>query len=155
MAIRVLDATGLLPHLNPEVLTRSGPSRTSRNSPRGPRRRLHPQGAPHLLPGGPWLGPRLLLQIRALADPATGLARTDVVVAGRPWQEPEDAFASGSGQGRTDLHRTIDTEGRTGDGRENLDEVYGGWEATREQAAPGMVPTRWTPTSSRPSPWPQ
>ncbi|MFJ4849515.1 MULTISPECIES: bifunctional FO biosynthesis protein CofGH [unclassified Streptomyces] len=89
--------------------------------------------------GEPWLDPRLLPHVTALADPATGLAREDAVVEGRPWQEPDEAFTA---TGRTDLHRTIDTEGRTGDRRDDFDEVYGDWEALREQAAPGFVPDR-------------
>ncbi|MDX6362723.1 MAG: synthase, partial [Streptomyces sp.] len=89
--------------------------------------------------GEPWLDPRLLPHVRALADPETGLAREDAVVEGHPWQEPEEAFTS---SGRTDLHRTIDTEGRTGDRREDFDLVYGDWGALREAAAPGMVPSR-------------
>ncbi|MEU1539457.1 bifunctional FO biosynthesis protein CofGH [Actinacidiphila glaucinigra] len=89
--------------------------------------------------GEPWLDPRLLPHVTALADPATGLAREDAEVTGRPWQEPEEVFTAA---GRTDLHRTIDTEGRTGDRREDFDEVYGDWEALREQAAPGLVPDR-------------
>lgn len=89
--------------------------------------------------GEPWLDPRLLPHVTALADPATGLAREDAEVTGRPWQEPEEVFTAA---GRTDLHRTIDTEGRSGDRREDFDEVYGDWEALREQAAPGLVPDR-------------
>lgn len=93
--------------------------------------------------GEPWLDPRLLPHVRALADPRTGLAREDARPAGLPWQEPEEVFtATGTGSGRTDLHHTIDTEGRTGDRREDFDEVYGDWEALREAAAPGMVPSR-------------
>ncbi|WP_432010336.1 bifunctional FO biosynthesis protein CofGH [Streptomyces cucumeris] len=93
----------------------------------------------YLQRGEPWLDPRLLPHVRALADPDTGLAREDALPAGLPWQEPEEAFTS---SGRTDLHHTIDTEGRTGDRREDFDEVYGDWEALREAAAPGMVPSR-------------
>ncbi|MEU3545440.1 bifunctional FO biosynthesis protein CofGH [Streptomyces longwoodensis] len=89
--------------------------------------------------GEPWLDPRLLPHVRALADPATGLAREDAVVEGRPWQEPEEVFTP---TGRTDLHTSIDTEGRTSDRREDFDEVYGDWDALREAAAPGMVPER-------------
>jgi FO synthase len=93
-----------------------------------------------VLRGEPWLDPRLLPHVRALTDPATGLAREDAVVEGHPWQEPEEVFPAAGG--RTDLHRTIDTEGRSGDRREDFDEVYGDWEALREQAAPGLVPDR-------------
>ncbi|MCX4994326.1 bifunctional FO biosynthesis protein CofGH [Streptomyces longwoodensis] len=89
--------------------------------------------------GEPWLDPRLLPHVRALADPATGLAREDAVVEGRPWQEPEEVFTP---TGRTDLHTSIDTEGRTSDRRDDFDEVYGDWEALREAAAPGMIPER-------------
>ncbi|MFE2179763.1 bifunctional FO biosynthesis protein CofGH [Streptomyces sp. NPDC059455] len=89
--------------------------------------------------GEPWLDPRLLPHVTALADPETGLAREDAIPTGLPWQEPDEAF---SASGRTDLHRAIDTEGRTGDRRKDFDEVYGDWEALREAAAPGMVPSR-------------
>ncbi|TPQ20349.1 bifunctional FO biosynthesis protein CofGH [Streptomyces sporangiiformans] len=89
--------------------------------------------------GEPWLDPRLLPHVRALADSGTGLANPDSVVQGRPWQEPEEAFTA---SGRTDLHHTIDTDGRTSDRRDDFDAVYGDWEALREAAAPGMVPER-------------
>ncbi|OPF75568.1 7,8-didemethyl-8-hydroxy-5-deazariboflavin synthase [Streptomyces antioxidans] len=89
--------------------------------------------------GEPWLDPRLLPHVTALAEPGTGLAREDAIPTGLPWQEPDEAF---SASGRTDLHRAIDTEGRTGDRRKDFDEVYGDWEALREAAAPGMAPSR-------------
>ncbi|CAL9446030.1 bifunctional FO biosynthesis protein CofGH [Streptomyces sp. enrichment culture] len=89
--------------------------------------------------GEPWLDPRLLPHVTALADPETGLARPDAVPRGLPWQEPDEAFTA---TGRTDLHRTIDTEGRTGDRRDDFDAVYGDWDALREAAAPGLVPQR-------------
>ncbi|MFF9018446.1 bifunctional FO biosynthesis protein CofGH [Streptomyces sp. NPDC014870] len=89
--------------------------------------------------GEPWLDPRLLPHVRALADPETGLANPDATVRGLPWQEPDEAFTAA---GRTDLHRTIDTTGRTHDRRDDFDEVYGDWDALREAAAPGMVPQR-------------
>ncbi|MFG2554028.1 bifunctional FO biosynthesis protein CofGH [Streptomyces sp. NPDC048581] len=89
--------------------------------------------------GEPWLDPRLRPHVRALADPQTGLALADATVEGHPWQEPEEAFEA---SGRTDLHRTIDTDGRTSDRRDDFDEVYGDWGALREAAAPGMVPQR-------------
>ncbi|MCC5478716.1 bifunctional FO biosynthesis protein CofGH [Streptomyces barringtoniae] len=89
--------------------------------------------------GEPWLDPRLRPHVRALADPETGLARPDATVEGHPWQEPEEVFVPA---GRTDLHRTIDTEGRTADRRDDFDEVYGDWQALREAAAPGMAPER-------------
>lgn len=89
--------------------------------------------------GEPWLDPRLMPHVRALADPETGLARPDAIAAGLPWQEPDEGFTS---VGRTDLHRTIDTDGRTHDRRDDFDHVYGDWDALREAAAPGMVPQR-------------
>ncbi|MCW3814660.1 bifunctional FO biosynthesis protein CofGH [Micromonospora sp. DR5-3] len=72
--------------------------------------------------GDPWLDPRLLPHVTALADPATGLAVEAARPVGRPWQEPEEVFG-----GRTDLHATIDTTGRTGDRRGDFDSVYGDW----------------------------
>ncbi|MCS0635870.1 bifunctional FO biosynthesis protein CofGH [Streptomyces sp. LP05-1] len=89
--------------------------------------------------GEPWLDPRVLPHVRALADPETGLARPDARPGGLPWQEPDEGFTP---SGRTDLHRTIDTEGRTHDRRADFDAVYGDWAALREAAAPGMVPER-------------
>ncbi|PWI45934.1 bifunctional FO biosynthesis protein CofGH [Streptomyces sp. ICBB 8177] len=86
--------------------------------------------------GEPWLDPRVLPHVNALAEPETGLAREDAVPHGLPWQEPEETFsATAGGSGRTDLHTAIDTEGRSSDRREDFDEVYGDWEALREQAA--------------------
>ncbi|MFJ2575373.1 bifunctional FO biosynthesis protein CofGH [Kitasatospora aureofaciens] len=93
----------------------------------------------YVLRGEPWLDPRVLPHVRALADPETGLARPDAVVQGRPWQEPEDLPAS---YGRTDLHATIDTEGRTGDRRADFEDVYGDWEVLREQVLAEGAPER-------------
>ncbi|RVU21336.1 7,8-didemethyl-8-hydroxy-5-deazariboflavin synthase [Streptomyces antnestii] len=90
--------------------------------------------------GEPWLDPRLLPHVRALASAETGLADDEARPQGLPWQEPDEGYVASSG--RTDLHRTIDTTGRTSDRRDDFDEVYGDWEALREQAAPGMVPQR-------------
>ena len=70
-----------------------------------------------------WLDPRLAAHVAALAGP-DGLAREDVTPSGLPWQEPDDAYASG----RTDLFATIDSEGRTGDRRSDFDDVYGDWD---------------------------
>lgn len=79
----------------------------------------------------PWLDPRLDAHIDALALP-DGLARVGVRPEGRPWQEPD---ATLEGTGRTDLHATIDTEGRTKDRRDDFDSVYGDWAAVSEAAA--------------------
>jgi FO synthase len=75
--------------------------------------------------GEPWLDPRLSAHVAALAEPS-GLAREDALPVGRPWQEPDGGWAD---QGRTDLHVTIDTTGRTSDRRDDFDEVYGDWAA--------------------------
>ena len=44
---------------------------------------------------------------------------------GRRWQEPDGGW--GEAAGRTDLHVTIDTTGRTADRRDDFAEVYGDW----------------------------
>lgn len=88
----------------------------------------------YLLRGEPWLDPRVLPHVRALADPETGLARADAMPVGLPWQEPEDLPAS---FGRTELHTEIDTEGRTGDRRADFEEVYGDWDELRAQVSAG------------------
>jgi FO synthase len=44
--------------------------------------------------------------------------------------------------GRTELHREVDTDGRTGDRRADFDEVYGDWDALREVAAAAGTPDR-------------
>ncbi|MEU4120459.1 bifunctional FO biosynthesis protein CofGH [Kitasatospora sp. NPDC028055] len=93
----------------------------------------------YVLRGEPWLDPRVLPHVRALADPATGLANPDATVLGRPWQEPEDLPES---YGRTDLHTAVDTEGRTGDRRADFEDVYGDWEVLREQVLAKGAPER-------------
>jgi FO synthase len=79
----------------------------------------------------PWLDPRLAGHVSALADPATGLARDGAVPHGLPWQEPDGGWQDA---GRTDLHVSIDTTGRTSDRRDDFAEVYGDWEAVGERA---------------------
>ncbi|RLP85307.1 7,8-didemethyl-8-hydroxy-5-deazariboflavin synthase [Micromonospora sp. BL4] len=83
--------------------------------------------------GDPWLDPRLLPHVGALADATTGMAVESAMPQGRPWQEPEEVFG-----GRTDLHATIDTTGRTDDRRGDFDSVYGDWAevATKVTAGP-------------------
>ncbi|MGW3601289.1 bifunctional FO biosynthesis protein CofGH [Micromonospora sp. NPDC005161] len=83
--------------------------------------------------GDPWLDPRLLPHVGALADSGSGLAVESARPQGRPWQEPEEVFG-----GRTDLHTTIDTAGRTEDRRGDFDSVYGDWAevATKVTAGP-------------------
>src|SRR5690242_11048209 len=95
----------------------------------------------------PWLDPRLARHVAALADPATGLAAEDARPAGLPWQEPDGGWGlAQDGSGRTDLHVTIDTTGRTHDRREDFAEVYGDWDEIAERSgSPAPAP------SSRPA----
>jgi FO synthase len=79
----------------------------------------------------PWLDPRLARHVAALVDPATGLAREDALPHGLPWQEPDGGW--GEAAGRTDLHVTIDTAGRTHDRRDDFAEVYGDWQEVSER----------------------
>jgi FO synthase len=82
----------------------------------------------------PWLDPRLAAHVSALADPATGLAAEGARPQGRPWQEPDGGWQEA---GRTDLHTSIDTAGRTTDRRDDFAEVYGDWEEIRSRLASG------------------
>jgi FO synthase len=79
----------------------------------------------------PWLDPRVARHVAALVDPATGLAREGARPAGLPWQEPDGGW--GEAAGRTDLHVTIDTAGRTHDRRDDFAEVYGDWQEVSER----------------------
>src|SRR5450755_3452036 len=96
----------------------------------------------------PWLDPRLAGHVAALADPQTGLARDGAIPRGRPWQEPDGGW--GEAAGRTDLHVTIDTTGRTADRRNDFAEVYGDWDeigariepAARRSAQHASAPLR-------------
>jgi len=84
----------------------------------------------------PWLDPRLGAHVSALADPATGLARDGAMPRGRPWQEPDGGWQEA---GRTDLHTSIDTTGRTTDRRDDFAEVYGDWDEIRTRLGGGQV----------------
>ena len=98
--------------------------------------------------GEPWLDPRLAAHVAALADPATGLAADGAMPRGLPWQEPDGGWSS---VGRTDLHVTIDTTGRTNDRRDDFAEVYGDWNELAERYGmrpPGQVPS---PATGAPS----
>ncbi len=89
----------------------------------------------------PWLDPRLAGHVAALADPATGLARDGAVPVGRPWQEPDGGWGEAAA-GRTDLHVTIDTTGRTSDRRDDFMEVYGDWTEVGARIAPAATSAR-------------
>ena len=82
----------------------------------------------------PWLDPRLARHVAALAGP-DGLA-ADVLPVGLPWQEPDGGLVQ---SGRTDLHATVDTVGRSAERRSDFDDVYGDWEAVRD-AVPAQRP---------------
>ncbi|MCW2666137.1 MAG: hypothetical protein JWN57_1099 [Frankiales bacterium] len=85
----------------------------------------------------PWLDPRLAPHVAALRGP-DGLA-ADVLPTGLPWQEPDGGLAS---VGRTDLHASVDTTGRTEDRRSDFADVYGDWTAVGEAAAQAQVPVQ-------------
>jgi FO synthase len=98
----------------------------------------------------PWLDPRVSRHVAALADPATGLAREGVIPRGLPWQEPDGGW--GEASGRTDLHVTIDSTGRTSDRRDDFAEVYGDWDevATRIDPAARRGSAAGAPQRLRP-----
>ena len=88
-----------------------------------------------------WIDPRLHPHVRALVDPATGLAREDARPVGLVWQEPDGGMtATGSGTGRVDLHRGVDEDGRSADRRSDFDEVYGDWQEVAARVAEPGVP---------------
>ncbi len=81
----------------------------------------------------PWLDPRLAAHVAALADPATGLAAAGAMPRGLPWQEPDGGWAD---SGRTDLHVTIDSAGRSADRRADFAEIYGDWSQVAARIEP-------------------
>ena len=89
--------------------------------------------------GVPWVDPRLAPHVLALADPATGLAVESARPLGLAWQEPDGGLSwsnpGAGGTGRTDLHASIDTTGRTSDRRADFDTVYGDWAEVAEHAS--------------------
>jgi len=92
----------------------------------------------YVLAGEPWLDPRIVPHVAALAAP-DGLAREDAPVVGLPWQEPDETWTS---IGRTDLHTAVDTEGRTSDRRTDFDSVYGDWGVVASAAERTSAPVR-------------
>jgi FO synthase len=95
-----------------------------------PRLTVHPG---YVLAGTPWIDPRVMGHVAALADPQTGLALDGARAAGRPWQEPDPTWGEIS-SGRTGLHVEVDTTGRTSDRRSDFDAVYGDWAAVADDA---------------------
>jgi FO synthase len=81
--------------------------------------------------GEPWLDPRVTPHVRALVDPRSGLAAASALAVGMPWQEPDQLDEQ---HGRVDLHREIDTAGRSTDRRSDFSDVYGDWDVLRESA---------------------
>ena len=94
--------------------------------------------------GEPWLDPRISAHVAALAAD-DGLALPGVRPTGLPWQEPDGGFVAA---GRTDLHREVDTTGRTTDRRSDFDDVYGDWDELRA----GIVRDEKAATSPEPRP---
>ena len=92
---------------------------------------VHPE---YVVAGEPWIDPRVSAHVAALADD-DGLLQRGVRPVGLPWQEPDGGFAS---VGRTDLHASVDTEGRTDDRRSDFDEVYGNWDELRARVVPDV-----------------
>jgi len=86
----------------------------------------------------PWLDPRVLPHVRALAG-ADGLAEEIATPAGMPWQEPDPEWVA---SGRVDLHTAVDTEGRRSERRSDFDDVYGDWSEVAERVVDGPVVVR-------------
>jgi FO synthase len=78
--------------------------------------------------GSPWADARIRPHLEALAAPATGLA-ADVLPVGLPWQEVPEAISFG----RTDLHVSIDREGRRTTARSDFDNAFGDWQVLADQ----------------------
>ena len=87
---------------------------------------------PELL-DAPWVDPRLRGHVDALRGP-DGLLAEGAMPVGMAWQEPDGGLET---TGRSDLHASIDTTGRTGDRRGDFDEVYGDWAVLREKVRSG------------------
>ncbi|MFW2237282.1 bifunctional FO biosynthesis protein CofGH [Rhodococcus opacus] len=92
-----------------------------------------------VLAGSPWIDPRIIGHVQALADPHTGLAKRDTIPVGLPWQEPDESWESA---GRVDLNTEIDTEGRNTETRSDLGSAFGDWETVREQVLELSGPVR-------------
>ncbi|MDN3359371.1 bifunctional FO biosynthesis protein CofGH [Actinomadura sp. DC4] len=83
----------------------------------------------YVLDAEPWADNRIRPFVRALADPASGLAR-DVRPEGRPWQP---SAAEVESTGRTDLHTGIDQEGRRTRTRGDFAAAFGDWDVLADE----------------------
>lgn len=97
----------------------------------------------------PWLDPRILPHVRALAD-ASGLAVEGRKPVGLPWQEPDQDWST-HGSGRVNLHVEIDTTGRTADRRSDFEDIYGDWSELRERVAAGAARGRTVSAAGNPA----
>ncbi len=93
----------------------------------------HPE---YVRAGEPWIDPRVSGHVAALAGD-DGLVSEEIThgtrrPVGHPWQEPDGGFAA---VGRTDLHTSVDTEGRSADRRSDFADVYGDWDEVAASAA--------------------
>ncbi|HET7735196.1 MAG TPA: bifunctional FO biosynthesis protein CofGH [Nocardioidaceae bacterium] len=104
----------------------------------------------YVLAGEPWIDPRVSGHVAALAGP-DGLA-SGVRATGLAWQEPDGGFAAvWASRGRTDLHASIDTVGRSADRRDDFDEVYGDWEVLRAAAGSPSQHGESSPSTTSPT----
>jgi len=90
---------------------------------------VHPE---YIKMGEPWIDPRVMPHVRALADSESALAVPGAIPVGQPWQEPDPEWAS---TGRTDLHTAIDNEGRLTETRSDFNSAFGDWDSVRDHAA--------------------
>ena len=95
---------------------------------------VHPE---YIARGAPWVDSRLSSHIQALAHPVTALANALAMPQGMAWQEVAGYEALDVG-GRTDLASSIDTIGRLGEQRGDVDQVYGNWDSIAERV---LAPT--------------
>ncbi|MFL6158497.1 MAG: bifunctional FO biosynthesis protein CofGH, partial [Marmoricola sp.] len=105
----------------------------------------HPE---YVLGGEAWIDPRVSAHVAALAGD-DGLVSVEITdgtrrPVGLPWQEPDGGFTS---VGRTDLHASVDTEGRSADRRSDFADVYGDWDELKESLEGAGVPTGSTTTT--------
>jgi FO synthase len=100
----------------------------------------HPE---YVLAGEPWIDPRVSGHVAALAGD-DGLVRDSVRPNGLPWQEPDGGqdMQHRASVGHVDLHRDVDTVGRSADRRSDFDDVYGDWDELRSDVELVETPSR-------------